>query len=47
VVAHAFIGMLIQVVSWWIEQENIPLCEITDALLEFTFHGLATNRSVP
>ena len=47
VVAHAFIGMLIQVVSWWIEQETIPLSEVTESLLEFTFHGLAANRATP
>jgi len=47
VVAHAFIGMLLQVVSWWIEQENIPVSEVTDSLLKFAFHGLVADRSVP
>lgn len=47
VVAHAFIGMLIQVVSWWIEQEKIPVSEITDSLLEFAFHGLTADRHAP
>jgi AcrR family transcriptional regulator len=47
VVAHAFIGMLIQVVSWWIEQENIPVSEITDSLLEFALRGLLANRPAP
>lgn len=41
VVAQAFMGMSLQVVSWWIEQENIPVSEITDSLLAFIFHGLA------
>ncbi len=41
VVAHAFVGMSLEVVSWWIEQEHIPLAEITEALLQFVFHGLA------
>ena len=47
VVAHAFIGMLIQVVSWWIEQEKIPVSEITDSLMEFTFHGLIAGPQAP
>jgi AcrR family transcriptional regulator len=47
VVAHAFIGMLIQVVSWWIEQEKVPVSEITDSLLKFTFYGLVADRHAP
>ena len=44
VVAQAFIGMLIQVVSWWIEQEKIPVSDITDSLLQFAFYGLTAER---
>ncbi len=40
VVAQAFMGMSLQVVSWWIEQENIPVSEITESLLAFIFQGL-------
>jgi AcrR family transcriptional regulator len=47
VVAQAFTGMLLQVVSWWIEQENVPVSEVTESLLEFAFHGLLVERSLP
>jgi AcrR family transcriptional regulator len=47
VVAQAFTGMLLQVVSWWIEQENVPVSEVTESLLEFAFHGLVVERRLP
>jgi AcrR family transcriptional regulator len=47
VVAQAFTGMLLQVVSWWIEQENIPVSEVTESLLKFAFRGLLVERSLP
>lgn len=40
VVAHALIGMSLQVVSWWIEQQDVSLAEVTDALVNLLFHGL-------
>jgi len=46
VVAQAFTGMLLQVVSWWIEQENVPVSEVTESLLEFAFRGLLVERSL-
>lgn len=47
VVAQAFTGMLLQVVSWWIEQENVPVSEVTESLLEFAFRGLVVERRLP
>jgi hypothetical protein len=47
VVAQAFTGMLLQAVSWWIEQESVPVSEVTESLLEFAFHGLHVDRHAP
>jgi len=44
IVAHALIGMLLQVVSWWIEQEEVSLSEVTEGLTDVLFHGLDTNQ---
>jgi AcrR family transcriptional regulator len=42
--AQAFIGMTLQVVSWWIEQESIPVEEVTRSLIDLAQHGtLATS----
>ena len=41
--AHAFIGMSLQVVSWWIEQESVPLEDVTRALDDLAFHGIAAG----
>ncbi len=46
VVAHAFVGMALQIVSWWIERDDIPVAEITEALLRFVFHGLAIGPAI-
>jgi AcrR family transcriptional regulator len=37
--AQAFIGMTLQVVSWWIEQEAIPVEEVTRSLIDLALHG--------
>ena len=44
--AQAVIGMSLQVVSWWIEQEdNVPIEEVAAALSDLTLHGmLASSR---
>jgi AcrR family transcriptional regulator len=39
--AHAFIGMSLQVVSWWIEQEGIPIEDVSSSLIDLAFHGIA------
>lgn len=38
--AQAFIGMSLQVVSWWIEQENIPIEEVAASLSDLALHGM-------
>jgi AcrR family transcriptional regulator len=40
--AQAFIGMSLQVVSWWIEQESIPVEEVTHSLIDLALHGTLT-----
>lgn len=39
-IAQAFIGMSLQVVSWWIEQEDLPMETVTEELARFAFYGL-------
>lgn len=41
--AQAFIGMSLQVVSWWIEQESVPLEEVTRSLSDLAFRGIASR----
>jgi AcrR family transcriptional regulator len=41
--AQAFIGMSIQVVSWWIEQEGVPIEEVTRAVTDLALHGIARS----
>lgn len=43
-IAQAFIGMALQVVSWWIEREQLPLEVVTEELARFAFHGLLERR---
>jgi AcrR family transcriptional regulator len=38
--AQAFIGMSLQVVSWWIEQESVPLEEVTRSLSDLAMRGI-------
>jgi AcrR family transcriptional regulator len=38
--AQAFIGMSLQVVSWWIEQESVPLEEVTRSLSDLALRGI-------
>ena len=38
--AQAFIGMSLQVVSWWIEQENVPIEQVAASLSELALHGM-------
>jgi AcrR family transcriptional regulator len=42
--AQAFIGMSLQVVSWWIEQESVPLEDVTRSLGDLAFHGIAAGQ---
>lgn len=38
--AHAFIGVALQVVHWWVENETMPVEEVSQAVLDFVLHGL-------
>jgi AcrR family transcriptional regulator len=40
--AHAFIGMSLQVVSWWVEQEGVSLADVTRSLSDLAFHGIVS-----
>jgi AcrR family transcriptional regulator len=39
--AQAMIGMSLQVVSWWIEQEGIPIERVAQSLSDLALHGIA------
>jgi len=39
--AQALIGMSLQVVSWWIEQEGVPIEEVALSLSDLALHGIA------
>jgi AcrR family transcriptional regulator len=39
--SQAFIGMSLQVVSWWIEQENVPIEQVAASLSDLAMHGMA------
>ena len=41
--AQAFIGMSLQVVSWWIEQEAVPIEDVTRSLTDLAFHGIVRS----
>jgi AcrR family transcriptional regulator len=43
--AEAFIGMSIQVVAWWIEQEGVPIEEVTRAVTDLALHGIAADAA--
>jgi AcrR family transcriptional regulator len=45
--AQAFIGMSLQVVSWWVEQEGVPLADVTRSLTDFAFHGIVAHAARP
>lgn len=38
--AQAVIGMSLQVVSWWIEQDNVPIEDVAAALSDLMLHGM-------
>jgi len=40
VVAQAFIGLSLQVVSWWLEREDVAVDTVIEAVLDFVFHGI-------
>ncbi|MBI4518325.1 MAG: TetR/AcrR family transcriptional regulator [Deltaproteobacteria bacterium] len=44
VLAQALVGISTQVVSWWIDQEAVSLAEVTEAVVDFIFHGVGGGR---
>lgn len=42
--AQAQIGMALQVVSWWIEQEDVPIEDVTQSLHDLALFGIAQSR---
>jgi len=43
--AQALIGMSLQVVSWWIEQEGVSIEEVARSLSDLALHGIARPPS--
>lgn len=43
--AHAFIGVALQVVHWWVENETMSVEEVSQAVLDFVLHGLESAPS--
>lgn len=43
--AQALIGMSLQVVSWWIEQEGVPIDEVALSLSDLALHGIAQRTA--
>jgi AcrR family transcriptional regulator len=43
--AQALIGMSLQVVSWWIEQEGVPIEEVALSLSDLALHGIAQRTA--
>jgi hypothetical protein len=43
--AQAFIGMSIEVVSWWIAQEGVPIEEVTRSVTDLALHGIAADAA--
>jgi AcrR family transcriptional regulator len=44
--AQAHIGMALQVVSWWIEQEDVPIDEVITLLHDLALHGVSNQATV-
>lgn len=47
VIAQAFIGMSLQVVSWWLEQTEVPIEEVSASLTDLAFHGMMADATPP
>ena len=45
IVAQAVVGMLSQVVSWWLEHDDIAIEEITDTVTRMLQQGIAVEES--
>jgi len=42
---QALIGMSLQVVSWWIDQEGVPIEEVAHSLSDLALYGIAKRPS--
>jgi AcrR family transcriptional regulator len=47
VVAHAIVGMLSQVVSWWVEHDEISVEEISATVSRLLLEGITTKENTP
>jgi AcrR family transcriptional regulator len=47
IVAQAIVGMLSQVVSWWVEHENVPVEEISQTVYRMLAEGMAVKENAP
>jgi len=45
IVAQAIVGMVSQVVSWWLEHDDIAIEEITDTVARMLQEGIALKES--
>jgi len=43
IVAHAIIGLSAQVVTWWLENEDAPIEEVSNTVMDFVLHGIASD----
>lgn len=43
--AQAFIGMSLQVVSWWIDQEDVPIEDVAASLSDLALRGMAVRAA--
>lgn len=45
IVAHGIVGMLSQVVSWWLEHREVSIQEITDTVTQMLQDGIAVKEN--
>ena len=45
VVAHAVIGLCMQVVSWWLGHQEITIDEMGEAVMDLVFHGILAKET--
>ena len=43
--AQAIVGMLSQVVAWWLEHQDVPIDEITETIHRLLMHGSAVQEA--
>jgi len=45
VVARAVMGLTRQVVTWWLDHEEIPVEEVREAIMDIVFHGILAEKA--